>query len=361
MSIRAVDHYNRPRSSSCCCAFIFLLSVTVFIGCLLALTNNGGLEANLPFFQSSIPDAEISGAFQDFVKTFKKEYQTPEEEAERQKIFADNYKKIAESNSNPYRSYTLEVNKFADLTDEEFAIKYTSSPKKPHAKLHRGVNKKVDPNVTINWVDKKKVTGVKDQGNCGSCWTFSAISIAETFMAIQKNAEPSRLSEQQLVDCCITKDSHGCHGGEPTDAFNYLIKTGIAFEKDYPYHARDEACQEAKMTPQFPIQGFVDIPNGNTSTMEKTIQTRTMAVGIHAGAFVFRFYKNGVIDSGCPAEPITHGVTVVGAGIESGIPYWLVRNSWGKNWGDKGYVKIARTNDPLPGICGIATCAQYVK
>eukprot|EP00829_Urostomides_striatus_P002645 TRINITY_DN128_c0_g1_i2.p1 TRINITY_DN128_c0_g1~~TRINITY_DN128_c0_g1_i2.p1 ORF type:complete len:165 (+),score=44.26 TRINITY_DN128_c0_g1_i2:103-597(+) len=155
---KVVNPHIPQRSDSCCgffCAFLFLLSVTVFIGCLLTSSLNGGLEANLQFLSSSIQESEISSAFQDFVKTYKREYKTPEEEAERLKIFAENYKKIVESNSNPLRSYTLEINELADLTEEEFTMKYTSAPKKPHDKQIGGINKKVDPNVTINWVDKK--------------------------------------------------------------------------------------------------------------------------------------------------------------------------------------------------------------
>lgn len=309
---------------------------------------------------SSISEEEITKAFDQFVKDFNKDYDSQSARMERRKAFAFNYKRITEFNKQPYKTFTLDVNMFADLTDDEFARKHLSSPKPAH---HRAKNswfyQEPNPNVVKNWVTEGKVTKVKDQGNCGSCWTFSSISVTETIFAIKDTIPPTRLSEQQLVDCCKTPLTKGCHGGEPSDAFEYIMKNGISLEKDYPYTARDDACKDFKAVMK--LDNYVNISAGNNTIMEDVIQTRTMAVGINAAPFVFRFYKSGIVDSGCPDDPINHGVTIVGANVENGIPYWIVRNSWGPNWGEKGYIRLKRTSDGNNGICGIASCAQYVK
>ena len=355
--------YAAPQASSstCCCCFLSILVLVVFFVCLTPFLFSPEFAVKFPYLSSaSIGDAEISAAFAEFTQTYEKAYESDEVAEYRRKVFEINYRKIQEYNQQSSKTCTLGVNKFADLTDEEFEKKHLSKPiqpnyREPKPKKYQEPNE----NVEINWVEKGKVAPVKDQGLCGSCWTFSAISVVETLVAIKDNKSPERYSEQQLVDCCITEDSHGCDGGEDSDAFDYLARKGIALDSQYPYLAIDDECKDTKVPMRVNITGHVDISSGNNTEMENAIQGRTLSVGLAAGPYVFRFYKKGVVTTGCPGDHITHAVTVVGAGTEDGIPYWLVRNSWGPNWGDKGYLKIARSPDGTTGVCGIACCAQY--
>ena len=358
--------YGQPEGANgCgrfCCVLLGVVTLGLFCVCILPFVMSPDNAVNFPYLQPSISEAEIDGAFENFVDTYKLNYGSAEEAQIRRRAFAHNYRSITIFNSQPQRTCTLAINQFADLTDEEFAARYLSAPRKAPTIAHSwGRSKGVDPTIKKNWVAEGKVSPVKDQGNCGSCWTFSSISVTETLQAIRRNKSPLQLAEQQLVDCCITPLSHGCSGGEPTDAFNYIKAKGIALSADYPYKAQDLPCKDKQVTPVLKLAGYVNITEGKTSDMENAIKTRTMAVGINASPYVFRFYKSGVIDVGCPSDPINHGVTVVGADTdENKVPYWLVRNSWGATWGDKGYVKLKRTPDGNPGVCGIALFAQYV-
>ncbi len=346
---------HQQSSSAHCCVLFCTVLLTI-----AGLVTVGFLWTQFLAHRTIVTEAEMTAAFADFATLHGKKYSTPDEAEYRYRIFAENYKKIQEHNADPTQTCTLAVNQFADLTDAEYQRYYLSKPIAQHQPTDK-VSPVPDPSIDINWVAKGKVSKVKDQGMCGSCWTFSAISVVESIVAIRENKDPERYSEQQLVDCCRTEQSNGCNGGEDEDAFNYLMTTGIALEKNYPYKAVDDQCKEKSVPIQIKISNFTDIAYGDTKAMEEAIQTRTLSVGVAASHFVFRFYNGGVVTTGCPGDVISHAVTVVGAGTENEIPYWLVRNSWGPNWGDNGYMKIARTSDGTNGVCGISCCAQYVQ
>ncbi len=352
---------RRSAGPSACCCLLAFVAVTVLFACgtTLLFVHKDSLRYIL---QPDVNDDEVSSAFEEFVQTYRRDYASAEETDKRRAIFESNYRKIVVHNRDPSQTCQLGVNQFADLSDEEFERMYLSKPISVQQPADFGAEAAApNQDIDVNWVTKGKVTDVKDQGLCGSCWTFSAISITETLVAIKNNTTPERYSEQQLVDCCKTSMSNGCHGGEDTDAFKYLMSQGIAYENVYPYHAMDETCKQSSVPMQVKIDNYFNVTVGNNTDMERVVQTRTMSVGVCAGAFVFRFYKGGVVTAGCPDDPLSHAVTVVGAGTQDGTPYWLVRNSWGPNWGDKGYLKIARTPDGNTGVCGIAASAQYIS
>lgn len=342
-----------------CCSLIAIFVVGLFAvsSIMVAMNDN----TNFLSFNKQISEAEIDSAFTKFMTEYARSYPDETELLKRKEIFASNYRKIMLHNQDKTQSVVLEVNKFADLSDEEFERQYLSKPKTIEKPEYVYVGEDPDPAVKKNWHTEGKVSGVKDQGNCGSCWTFSSTSVIETIISIKDNIPPPRLAEQDLVDCCRTDLSKGCNGGEPTDAFVYVNKTGQALNKDYPYKAYDQIC-DAKVERKTHIHGYRNISYGDNADMEKVIMTRTMAVGINAGPYIFRFYKSGVIDEGCPPEPINHGVTIVGADIDPDTkkPYWIVRNSWGKNWGNEGHIFLARKPNGHPGTCGISTTAQHV-
>jgi C1A family cysteine protease len=370
--VRYYDYERREGSNCCCLLFLIgLLSVASF-----AVVLTASSEVLRSPIASLLEDVEISLAFNDFIRDFDKSYANDADMQYRKGIFAKNYRKIKELNEE-HTMATFEVNSFADLTDEEFEEQYLdpagASEKCTVAqeRAFRNPTVPADPNsdLDINWVAKGKVSPVKNQGSCGSCWTFATMTVIETIYAIREN-QMLQFAEQQIVDCCKKQVSaecqisDGCRGGLISEGFQYAINKGVMLETHYPYKARDEVCtyESKKDNIVFKPHGFVDIKEADVKEMENVLQTRTIAVGLAASSAAFRYYRSGVLEKSCPETPLNHGVAIVGAGTEGGVPYWLVRNSWDKTWGDGGYIKIARSLKDYPtGVCGIASCPEYIK
>merc|ERR1712232_381596 len=185
------------------------------------------------------------------------------------------------------------------------------------------------------------VNDVKDQGQCGSCWSFSAIANieAQNFVKTQKLVS---LSEQELVDCDQT--DHGCQGGLPSNAFEFLIssKTGLETESEYPYHPAVGKCREQKSNEVVFIASWKKVSSDEQQMAAALMQYGTLSIGINANPL--QYYKGGVVDPWfflCTSMGIDHGVAIVGYGTDT-KPYWTVRNSWGVTWGEEGYFRIVR-------------------
>jgi C1A family cysteine protease len=295
--------------------------------------------------------------FSNFQERFRKSYETIQEMESRFQIFRTNLRNIILHNLDHTQNFTMGINQFTDLTPEEFRAQYINGGLRTEVGSYGCKSFSSSASgapASIDWRTKGAVTSVKDQGQCGSCWTFSSTGAVEGAWAIS-TGKLVDLAEQELVDCAtgISYGSHGCNGGQMEGAFKYIIEHGQCALSSYPYTAKDGSCQQCSAVAH--ISSCSDVKPNDQISLKAAVAQQPVAIAIEADTRYFQSYSSGVLTSSSCGTNLDHGVLIVGYGAENGQDYWLVKNSWGTTWGDKGYVKIARsssTNDA--GICGIA-------
>jgi len=299
---------------------------------------------------------------QTFVKwTAKhgKKYDTPKEFAYRLSVFAQKLKRMTELQKTI--DFKLALNKFSDLTKEEFKTKYTGLKisKAPRNIVTLDISN--DPPASIDWRTKGIVNKVKDQGQCGSCWAFSAVAATEAAWA-QAGNPLADFAEQQLVDCSSKQGNQGCNGGWMDQAFNYFKIAATELTSDYKYVARDQKCKADPTKYVAQMKSYVDVTPKNPAQLQAAAATTVVSIAIDASDDVFMDYDSGIITSQCYND-LDHGVAIVGYGSEGTkkpINFWIVRNSWGSDWGESGYVRIENTGSNDDGMCGINMAPSYV-
>jgi C1A family cysteine protease len=310
---------------------------------------------------SFLDDSDEWKQFSNFQERFSKQYETFEEVESRFQIFRTNLRNIIIHNLDHSQNFTMGINQFTDLTPNEFKAQYVGGLKAEVEvgsygckTFSSGASGAPD---SIDWRTKGAVTSVKDQGQCGSCWTFSATGAIEGAWAIAKG-QLIDLSEEQLVECAtgMSYGSHGCNGGIMEGAFKYVIEHGQCSLSSYPYTSgtgESGSCKSCSSVAH--MSSCSDVKPNDQISLKAALAKQPVAVAISADTRVFQSYTSGVITSSSCYTSLDHGVLAVGYGTENGIEYYLVKNSWGESWGENGYVKIGRsdsTNDA--GICGIA-------
>ena len=278
-------------------------------------------------------------------------YATVEEFNARKEIFAAKDALIAEINADPANTFTVGHNQFSTWTDSEYKRVLGF---KPWSQNVIDVEDGVPTADSVNWVTAGAVTPVKNQGSCGSCWSFSSTGAMEGAWFI-KSGNLLSLSEQELVDCDHL-GSNGCNGGSMEGAFQWYKSNKTELESDYGYTARNGTCKETSYTGQFNSTGYKTVTANSSSALMASIQTGPTSVAIEADKSAFQMYTGGILNSTACGTSLDHGVLAVGYGTENGQAYYLVKNSWGSSWGDNGYVKIANNGDGA-GICGIQMAA----
>ncbi len=288
--------------------------------------------------------------FEAFMRTHNKLYGSYEEMYNRFEVFKTNLDTIEWINTLATSS-VHGVTQFADLSPEEFKAIYLTLQMKPVT-----AERKTFPPTTEtswDWRDHGAMTGVKNQGSCGSCWAFSAIANIEGQYFLGGNTLTS-FSEQELVDCDTV--DQGCNGGLMEDAFKQLESIGgVETESDYPYKGVGGTCEYAQAKEKLTIKGYHFISTDETQIASALVSEGPMAIAVNASWF--QFYLGGILDIPlCNPKNLDHGVTLAGFGTGKTIlgkmkDYWLIKNSWGPGWGEKGYIKIRRGK----GYCGVNT------
>ena len=310
-------------------------------------------SANTTIVKSPYP------TFSAWSQLYEKNYLSTSERTYRQAIYERNVRKISKHNALGL-SWTMAVNQFADLTKQEFVFKYLNTGGYNNATHLRqknynwtmlNGNYSVLP-TSVDWTAKGAVTPVKDQGQCGSCWSFSATGALEGAWFLKTRSLVS-LSEQELVDCSTAEGNQGCNGGLMDYAFQYAMANGLTTEAAYPYTATGpNTCK--KVLPAVTAKGFTDVPTNSQLALMTAVSKQPVSVAIEADENSFQFYSSGVLTKACGTN-LDHGVLLVGYGTENGLDYYKVKNSWGPSWGQVGYVLLGRgpSYNGNHGQCGI--------
>ncbi|KAK4438754.1 Senescence-specific cysteine protease SAG12 [Sesamum alatum] len=328
----------------------------VVLMCILLVSSHAYLENDQ---QRKNVTESMEKRYKDWLKRYGRQYSSTDEWNLRFGIYQSNVEFIDFINSQNL-GYKLTDNRFADMTNLEFQAIYLGyrSDHGHSLKPQNNTSNSSGLPGSVDWRKKKAVTPIKDQGTCGSCWAFSAVAAIEGITKI-KTGKLVSLSEQELVDCDINAVNQGCKGGYMEKAFDFIIKNhGITTEKDYPYLGKDGKCEKPQEKMKAAkITGYVAIP-ASEKPLLAAVAKQPVSVAIDAGGYDFQLYASGVFSGYC-GNSLNHGVTIVGYGVDAGQKYWLVKNSWGTAWGDKGYVKMQRGSAIKGGICGIALQASY--
>ena len=282
--------------------------------------------------------------FTKFALKYNKTYETVDEFFHSMLAFIDNLEEISKHNER--NTYQLEINEFADIPNFIFRKVVYPSNEVRGSQCSGSYKSSYNESLpdSIDWRDHGVVTPVKNQGQCGSCWAFSSTGAVEGAYAL-KTGNLTSFSEQQLIDCSKSFGNDGCNGGLMDDSFKYLMNHKLCSESDYVYKGEDgNSCQKCVGITE--VSGCRDVKSGDDTELKKVVSQQPVSIAIEADTFGFQFYKSGVYSGKCGTN-LDHGVLLVGYGTEGGEDYWLVKNSWGTNWGDSGYIKIKQ------GLCGV--------
>ena len=296
------------------------------------------------------------------LQKYNKSYGDEITELRRHAIWQANKKYVDEHNEHlaDRLGFTLAINEYSDLDSAEFAKQLTGlrGNPKPDPRVKTYTPSPTAPPTSVDWRTKGIVTGIKNQGQCGSCWSFSATGSLEGQHAL-KTGNLTSLSEQNLVDCSGPEGNEGCNGGWPFWAFEYVIKNnGIDTEASYPYRAQDETCRFNAANVGATCKSYKMVAQDDESALTDAIaNVGPISVAIDASHASFQMYSSGVYyEPDCSQSLLDHAVLAVGYGIENQQDMYIVKNSWGTSWGMQGYIYMSRNRD---NNCGIASKASY--
>lgn len=324
---------------------------------LICLALSCSLVQSRVFLLNVDDEREMRSQFEKFKVKYGKEYEGPEEEERRFRIFVDSLKEAKRLQERDRGTAVYGVTKFSDLSNEEFANYYLnpmisnnngSWPEEVMWTETSGRLANLSRPSRFNWKKKGAVTRVKDQRRCGCCWAFGAVANIESMWFI-KTKQLIELSEQELVDC--DNLDHGCRGGYPYNAFNIIVKLGGMMDsEDYQYRGRKDICTFKASKVFAKIQTYRNIRPHETEMAAWLAQRGPIVVTMNAGAM--KGYVSGISRpdvTECSPTKLNHVVLVVGYATSKNHPFWIIKNSWGADWGEKGYFRLYRGEE----ACGI--------
>jgi len=312
-------------------------------------------------------EEEYQFLFSKFMNQYSKKY-THETFFFRYTVFKQNMDKVYLGNQQKF-TYSLGMNEMGDMThaefkatklgynkiDRSFARAQNTASATPTAAGKPACPAPTTSASSVDWVGAGAVTDIKNQGQCGSCWSFSTTGSVEGDVFIEAGVLTS-LSEQQLVDCSTAQGNQGCNGGLMDNAFQYIISNGgLTTETGYPYTATGPNTCNVQTPLASTITSYCDVTSGSETALMNAVAQQPVSVAIEADQSCFQFYSGGVMSDASCGTQLDHGVLAVGFGTSSGQKYWNVKNSWGTSWGVNGYIMLGRQVAGQPsGVCGIA-------
>jgi cathepsin L len=278
---------------------------------------------------------------------------SPSEKEYRVGVFYTNLKYIEETNA-AQNDYKLALNGFSALTVDEFLATHTGL-------LHKEIPEQGDEEIvemvgypsSIDWVSQGGVTAVKNQGQCGSCWSFSTTGGLEGLEHISGQPLVS-LSEQQLVDCSGSYGNYGCNGGLMDSAFRYAARYGLEGESSYPYKAVQGQCQYSSSSVAYQNKAYKDVTRRSSTAFLTAVAQQPVSIAIDAEKIMS--YSSGIFNNSNCGTQLDHGVLAVG--YDTSSQYIKVKNSWGSTWGESGYIRFALQGNGS-GMCGMYLDASY--
>jgi hypothetical protein len=312
----------------------------------------------------SFKNKPVKELFKAWHLLFKRSYSLDTEEAKsRYRIFKDNLAYINENNAKN-NGLVLGLNQFSDLTNEEYRQGLDSTYAKTYAELSRETENKAILSGTWKPV-QSPASGLynpvdhtphflppRNQGSCGSCWAFAATGNVEAILSLANGgANKAYLSPQQMVDC--DKRNGACKGGFPPQAFDYFIQNGVTRESNYPYKNFQQTCNSGLIINPARIRSYEGCMNKDCvqgDAFYNMLKKGPVTVGLDANSRDFQSYQSGIMNTTTCTEP-NHAVIAAGYGVYNGIGYWIIRNSWGPTWGQKGHVFVAHTPNLPNGSC----------
>ncbi|XP_029403403.1 cathepsin 7-like isoform X1 [Mus pahari] len=307
------------------------------------------------------PDYNLDAEWEKWKKSYEKTY-SPEEEKQRRALWEENVKMVKQhivENGLWMNNFTIEMNEFGDMTGEEIRLMTESSSLTlSHGKRIQKRNPKIPK--TLDWRKEGYVTPVRNQRACAACWAFAVVGSIEGQL-FKKTGRLIPLSVQNLVDCSRSFGTIGCKGGSTFNAYQYVKNNGgLEAEATYPYEAKVSHCRYRPERSVVKITRLMVVPRNEEALLNALVANGPIAIGIDAKHESFEKYTGGMYhEPNCKRDSPNHSMLLVGFGYEGreseGRKYWLVKNSHGEQWGEKGYIKIPRGQN----YCGIANYAMY--